>query len=175
MYWNEGHHARPHFHARYSGHVASVDFNGEVIAGSLPPRALRLVADWAALHADGVVGHVSFEQREWRGVFEALADPAYFAQVRVDPELGTIAWPNGADLAPEPLYEAALDRAVSQRRAADRRRLVRSAGCQSERRGAGGPDRFVGTSATRPASAPGTRRPRAGRDYRFSFTAVRDS
>jgi len=50
MYWNEGHHARPHFHARYSGHVASVDFDGEVIAGSLPPRALRLVADWAALH-----------------------------------------------------------------------------------------------------------------------------
>ncbi len=52
MYWNEGAHSRPHFHARYSGHSASVDFNGDVIAGSLPARALRLVRDWASLHGD---------------------------------------------------------------------------------------------------------------------------
>ena len=38
------------------------------------------------------------------GVFEALRDPARFAEVRVDPDLGTICWPNGADLAPEVLY-----------------------------------------------------------------------
>ena len=36
-------------------------------------------------------------------VFEALRDPALFAQVAVDPELGTIMWPNGADLAPDAL------------------------------------------------------------------------
>jgi len=52
MYWNEGGHARPHFHARYSGHVASVDLSGELLAGSLPPRALRLVREWAQLHGD---------------------------------------------------------------------------------------------------------------------------
>jgi len=28
MYWNEGVHARPHFHARYAGQAASVDFSG---------------------------------------------------------------------------------------------------------------------------------------------------
>lgn len=50
MYWNEGVHARPHFHARYSGHSASVDFDGEVIAGGLPPRAVNLVTEWASLH-----------------------------------------------------------------------------------------------------------------------------
>jgi hypothetical protein len=50
MYWNEGQHARPHFHARYSGEAASLDFAGEVIAGSLPPRALAMLADWAQLH-----------------------------------------------------------------------------------------------------------------------------
>ncbi|MCA1680508.1 MAG: DUF4160 domain-containing protein, partial [Actinobacteria bacterium] len=50
MYWNEGHHARPHVHARYSGEAASVDFDGELIAGSLPRRALALVADWTRLH-----------------------------------------------------------------------------------------------------------------------------
>ncbi len=54
---------------------------------------------------DGTVGDVGFEQREWRGVFEPLADPNVFAQVRVD--MGTITWPNGLDMAPEPLYEAA--------------------------------------------------------------------
>jgi hypothetical protein len=52
--------------------------------------------------AEGVVdlrGHLSF-----RGVFEPLKDPAYFAQVRVDPESGTVTWPNGADLDPDVLH-----------------------------------------------------------------------
>jgi hypothetical protein len=56
---------------------------------------------------DGTVGDVDFSGREWRGVLEPFSDPAYFARVRVDPEAGTIAWPNGVDLAPEPLYEEA--------------------------------------------------------------------
>jgi Domain of unknown function (DUF4160) len=50
MYWNEAHHARPHFHARYGGQAASIDLDGNVIAGSLPRRALTLVAEWARLH-----------------------------------------------------------------------------------------------------------------------------
>ncbi|MGH2714080.1 MAG: DUF4160 domain-containing protein [Thermoleophilaceae bacterium] len=50
MYWNEAHHARPHFHARYGGQAASIDLNGNVIAGSLPRRAQALVAEWARLH-----------------------------------------------------------------------------------------------------------------------------
>jgi hypothetical protein len=37
-------------------------------------------------------------------VFDPLRnDPALFASVRVDPELGTVVWPNGADLDPEAL------------------------------------------------------------------------
>ena len=50
MYWNEGHHARPHFHARYAAHQASIDFTGEVIVGELPRRALEMVAEWSRLH-----------------------------------------------------------------------------------------------------------------------------
>jgi Protein of unknown function (DUF2442) len=42
---------------------------------------------------------------ELRGpVFEPLADPDYFAQVQVNPELGTVVWPNGADLDPLVLH-----------------------------------------------------------------------
>jgi hypothetical protein len=37
-------------------------------------------------------------------VFEPLGDPDFFGQVRVDPELGTITWPNGADLDPLVLH-----------------------------------------------------------------------
>lgn len=40
-------------------------------------------------------------------VFEPLRDPSYFARVQVDPACGTVVWPNGADFAPEALYELA--------------------------------------------------------------------
>ncbi len=41
---------------------------------------------------------------DWRGVFEPLRDPVFFAKVALDEELGTISWPNGADVAPETLH-----------------------------------------------------------------------
>ena len=54
---------------------------------------------------DGVAGELDLaEFLEFRGVFEELRDPAAFARVRVVPEWGTIAWPNGADLDPDVLY-----------------------------------------------------------------------
>jgi hypothetical protein len=54
---------------------------------------------------DGTAGEVDFAERTWHGVFEPLSDPAYFAQVYVDREAGTIAWPNGVDMAPDALYQ----------------------------------------------------------------------
>jgi hypothetical protein len=60
------------------------------------------------LFEDGTVGDVDLSHLGQRsGVFEPLKDAAYFRQVRVDLEGGTVVWPNGADLAPEVLYEAA--------------------------------------------------------------------
>jgi hypothetical protein len=56
---------------------------------------------------DRTVGDVDFTDREWRGVFEPLRDPSYFARVAVDRDAGTIAWPNGVDMAPEPFYAEA--------------------------------------------------------------------
>jgi Protein of unknown function (DUF2442) len=40
----------------------------------------------------------------FRGVFEPLRDPAEFARAYVDPDLGTVAWPCGADLDPLVLH-----------------------------------------------------------------------
>jgi hypothetical protein len=42
-------------------------------------------------------------------VFEPLRDVSFFALASVDPETGTVVWPNGADLAPEVLHSGALD------------------------------------------------------------------
>jgi len=39
------------------------------------------------------------------GVFEPLKNSAFFCRVRVEPDVGTIVWPNGADLCPDVLYE----------------------------------------------------------------------
>ena len=52
MYHDEIHHrGRPHFHASSGGAEASIDIESlAVIAGELPPRARRLVAEWAAAH-----------------------------------------------------------------------------------------------------------------------------
>ena len=40
-------------------------------------------------------------------VFEPLHDPSYFAPAKLDPVCGTVVWPNGADIAPEALFELA--------------------------------------------------------------------
>lgn len=64
-------------------------------------RVLRLLV------SDGTVGDVDFSSERWTGVLEPLNDPAYFARVEVDSDSGTVVWPGGIDLAPEPLYEQA--------------------------------------------------------------------
>ena len=81
-----------------SATIACVDVTGVEVIGD---HHLRLTFQ------DRTVGDVDFRGREWRGVLEPLRDPAYFALVAVDPEAGTIAWPNGVDRAPEPLYAEA--------------------------------------------------------------------
>lgn len=56
--------------------------------------------------SDGLETAVDFSDWLTGPVFEPLQDPAYFQRYFLDG--GTVAWPNGADLAPETLYKRAL-------------------------------------------------------------------
>lgn len=54
---------------------------------------------------DGVSGEVDVaEIVEFVGVFAAIKNPDYFGQVRVDPDLGTVCWPNEANIDSDVLY-----------------------------------------------------------------------
>ena len=55
--------------------------------------------------ADGLAGEADVLDRMRGPVFEIARTPDGFAQVTVDHETGTVAWPGGADLAPDTLYE----------------------------------------------------------------------
>lgn len=76
---------------------------------ALPDARLRVT------FIDGTAGEV--HMRAFLGspkldgtVFEPLRDPAVFAQAQV--MLGAVQWPNGADLAPDAMYDAVRERGV---------------------------------------------------------------
>ncbi len=60
---------------------------------------LRLTFD------DGVTKDVDLRDELYGEIFEPLKDIELFKQVAVNPDTNTIEWPNGADFAPEFLYE----------------------------------------------------------------------
>jgi hypothetical protein len=58
---------------------------------------------------NGVTKQVNLSKELYGEVFEPLKDPEFFKQVAVNEETGTIEWPNGADFAPEFLYEIGIE------------------------------------------------------------------
>jgi len=57
--------------------------------------------------SDGFEGVIDLKNELWGEVFEPLQDINIFRAFEVDPELSTIVWSTGADLAPEFLYQRA--------------------------------------------------------------------
>ena len=64
---------------------------------------------------DGAEGVVDVSQIiEFAGVFAPLQDREFFIKVYVNPELGTICWPNEADIDPDVLYSIATGEPLPQ-------------------------------------------------------------
>ena len=52
LYNDDSQHHKPHFHVYYNEYEASVGIDGELLAGSLPLKQLKLVQAWAVRHED---------------------------------------------------------------------------------------------------------------------------
>ena len=78
-----------------------------------PPRVsqVRYLGDYRleVTFSDRSVKEMDFQRRVTGrgGLVRALENPEFFAQVKVDPESGTLAWPNGVDFCPDVLYAEA--------------------------------------------------------------------
>jgi hypothetical protein len=69
----------------------------------------------------GEDGVVDLFEALWGPVFEPLKDPNRFKEFKVSEVLHTIAWENGADFAPEFLYDKMVEQAAARGRADARR------------------------------------------------------
>ncbi len=71
--------------------------------------------------SNGEDGVVDLFEALWGPVFEPLKDPNRFREFKVSEVLHTIAWENGADFAPEFLYDRMVEQAAAHGRADARR------------------------------------------------------
>ena len=76
----------------------------------LDARHVRDYVVWLRFR-DGTEGEIDLEPELFGEVFEPLRDPAFFRSFIVHPDWCTLAWPNGADLAPEFLHDGVRVRA----------------------------------------------------------------
>ncbi len=56
-----------------------------------------------ATFADGLSGIVDLSKDKFDGILAPLADDTYFAKARL--EDGVVTWPNGAEIAPDAMYD----------------------------------------------------------------------
>lgn len=82
--------------------------------------------------ADGVSRRIDLASELYGEMFEPLKDWTLFSRVSVDPDLGTVVWPNGADLSPEFLLAAASDVETSSRKDSETHRCEGRSGGTSD-------------------------------------------
>ena len=78
---------------------------------------------------DGTKGELDFKGRVVGrgGVFTPLEDIDFFRRVQVDPEVGTIVWPNEVDFCPDVLYSLITGKPIQvQHKAREREPLTRA-------------------------------------------------
>lgn len=82
-------------------------------------RDVRYVGEYRVelTFMDGTKGELDLKERvaDRRGVFIPLQDTDFFGLVAVDPEAGTIVWPNGVDICPDVLYSLVTGRPIRVR------------------------------------------------------------
>ena len=54
LFFDDEQHHKPHVHVKYGEYEASVAVDGEVLAGGLPKKQLRLVQAWLIIHENEV-------------------------------------------------------------------------------------------------------------------------
>jgi hypothetical protein len=79
----------------------------------LEARYVRDYVVWLRFR-DGTAGEVDLQAALRGPVFQRLKDLEYFRRFTIHPEFDTLTWPNGADLAPEFLYDSVRGRARSE-------------------------------------------------------------
>ncbi len=86
----------------------------------MPPRitSVRYLKDYRLeiSFSDGTIAELDFRGRiaGRGGVFRPLESVDVFAQVAVDPEAGTLVWPNGVDFCPDVLYAEATGKVITE-------------------------------------------------------------
>lgn len=79
-------------------------------------KRVRHISDYRLelTFTDGATAELDFQQRVVGrgGVFRQLEDVEFFKEVQVDPEAGTIVWPNGVDFCPDVLYSLATGKPI---------------------------------------------------------------
>ena len=105
LYWND--HAPPHFHAKYGGNEATEKtiacycaVGVKKIPHVVQAKYKKDYQIWLRFN-DGCEGIVDLKDELYGEMFKSLRDKKKFKTFRLDPELETIVWKNGADLAPE--------------------------------------------------------------------------
>jgi hypothetical protein len=79
-------------------------------------KSVRYLRDYQLelTFTDGVSGRIDFAS--WivgqGGVFAPLEEKGFFAQVKVNADIGTIVWPNDVDFDPEVLYSHVTGKAI---------------------------------------------------------------
>ena len=66
-------------------------------------HSLELIFD------NGIEKRVNLRRELYGPIFEPLRDPSYFAKAYIDTDSRTVSWPNGADFAPDFLYQLEAD------------------------------------------------------------------